>query len=611
MSKPKPPRHIDELNTSKQAAPRKTGWEPPSPKQVRSSERKMGVLLALSLLAAIGFVAYRKFNDTQNQPPDADQFLAGTETSTDHPPESATDEFPGADGPQPMVFEPPAGGADSNDSPIFVGESTPQELLIAEASIPEQSEPATDPFELQLGTQSRFEPPEGSADPPSEPGGDHGADPFASSSAPTGVTSETLTDLTPEPVDDFGGDPFADSFAAADSTGELPEQPDVPADTVDPFTGATFADSEPADGEPDDTATWSSDGLAPVEIQDPEFETGLATTQPTADAFNAAGDDRPVDEMPALDLFGSDNPAPEQSDEPTPTSDPAASPWGDPVEAGPVAESTPPAMLEPNDPQEMPAITVNPFAAPVGNAEPPALEPQQSFDNPTLDVSQRATTVTEVHDSRGFDAPAGSEFGGPVADHGPFGDGGSNAHADHSPTPHQDPFAPAHDVSHAVNKDEVVIHVVQTGDNFWKISRAHYGSGKFFTALAAYNQSRIPDPRRMRPGMKVLVPGRATLVQHFPQLVSGSHQTPYIAPATGPSGFSIDPSGKPQYRVAKGDTLSQIAQRHLGRSSRWRQLYGMNRDQLPDADSLTTGMVLRLPADATQVDMDNPDFGSR
>jgi nucleoid-associated protein YgaU len=77
-----------------------------------------------------------------------------------------------------------------------------------------------------------------------------------------------------------------------------------------------------------------------------------------------------------------------------------------------------------------------------------------------------------------------------------------------------------------------------------------------------------------------------------------------VGSPTAPRGFSLDSSGRPQYRVAKGDTLSEIAERHLGRSSRWRQIYGMNKDQLADANSLTTGMVLRLPGDATQVRMD-------
>jgi nucleoid-associated protein YgaU len=53
--------------------------------------------------------------------------------------------------------------------------------------------------------------------------------------------------------------------------------------------------------------------------------------------------------------------------------------------------------------------------------------------------------------------------------------------------------------------------------------------------------------------------------------------------------------------VGKNDTLTGIAARHLGRSSRWVQVLGMNRDQLKDGNSLKIGMVLKLPQDASQV----------
>lgn len=54
------------------------------------------------------------------------------------------------------------------------------------------------------------------------------------------------------------------------------------------------------------------------------------------------------------------------------------------------------------------------------------------------------------------------------------------------------------------------------------------------------------------------------------------------------------------YRVGPDDTLSGISQRHLGRSSRWTEIYQLNANLLPAADSLKIGMVLRLPHDASQ-----------
>ena len=55
------------------------------------------------------------------------------------------------------------------------------------------------------------------------------------------------------------------------------------------------------------------------------------------------------------------------------------------------------------------------------------------------------------------------------------------------------------------------------------------------------------------------------------------------------------------YRVGGDDTLTEIAKSHLGRSSRWVQILEMNRNVLQDGNSLKIGTVLKLPADASRV----------
>jgi nucleoid-associated protein YgaU len=96
--------------------------------------------------------------------------------------------------------------------------------------------------------------------------------------------------------------------------------------------------------------------------------------------------------------------------------------------------------------------------------------------------------------------------------------------------------------------------------------------------------------------MYVLIPDAEVLHQRYPQLTGGGGEA---EPA--PPGYFVDQSGQPCYRVGKGDTLTEIAEQYLGRSSRWVQVYGMNKDRIPDVNSLKIGAVLRLPADATQV----------
>jgi nucleoid-associated protein YgaU len=309
-----------------------------------------------------------------------------------------------------------------------------------------------------------------------------------------------------------------------------------------------------------------------------------------------------------VDLFGIEPAEEATSDQTAPveSATPVSSPFGDGApqltEPSAVVESEPPQLIEPNDPQVMPPITIGPFDSSTANSQPTAEptateptipEPAGSGFNPFPE----ATAETQVHQRHPVESP--------------FSTGGGTTVGEQSPRSTEDPFAPARDVQHAIREDAVAIHDVQSGDNFWSISKQHYGSGKYFTALAAYNHARIPDPQRIRPGTKVEVPSQAVLAQQFPQLVSGSTSMRYAVPPAGPAGFSLDSHGRPQYRVAKGDTLSDIAQRHLGRASRWRQIFGMNIDQLPSAESLTTGMVLRLPSDASQIPMSAAEIGGR
>lgn len=50
------------------------------------------------------------------------------------------------------------------------------------------------------------------------------------------------------------------------------------------------------------------------------------------------------------------------------------------------------------------------------------------------------------------------------------------------------------------------------------------------------------------------------------------------------------------YTVAKGDTLSHIAEHFYGKASRWQAIFDANRDQLADPDRIHPGQVLKIPA---------------
>ena len=145
------------------------------------------------------------------------------------------------------------------------------------------------------------------------------------------------------------------------------------------------------------------------------------------------------------------------------------------------------------------------------------------------------------------------------------------------------------------------VHTVAAGESFWSISKKHYGLGRYSAALAEYNQSRIPQPDKIKPGMKVIVPPVETLEQKYERLIFGASASVSKEESAAPvkSGFFVDAAGQPMYRVGEGDTLSTIAQDHMGRSSRWPRIVEMNRESLPNPDAMKLGMILRLPADAS------------
>lgn len=175
-----------------------------------------------------------------------------------------------------------------------------------------------------------------------------------------------------------------------------------------------------------------------------------------------------------------------------------------------------------------------------------------------------------------------------------------------TPVPEEQPVQPAIGVAKFVDSepvqqvagvaDECEILTVRTDDNYWKISRRAYGTARYFSSLALYNQHRIPDPRKLRPGMKVLIPSPEVLQKRYPEFFEDTQKKKSL-----PTGFFVQADGTPAYRVGERETLSEISQQHLGRASRWIQIYRLNQQSLADPNRLKPGTVLLLPEDATNV----------
>jgi nucleoid-associated protein YgaU len=70
------------------------------------------------------------------------------------------------------------------------------------------------------------------------------------------------------------------------------------------------------------------------------------------------------------------------------------------------------------------------------------------------------------------------------------------------------------------------------------------------------------------------------------------------APATGAAAKAAPSAAAAgtTYTVKSGDTLSKIAQEHLGSANAYMEIFNANRDQLQDPDKIKPGQVLKIPA---------------
>ncbi len=124
---------------------------------------------------------------------------------------------------------------------------------------------------------------------------------------------------------------------------------------------------------------------------------------------------------------------------------------------------------------------------------------------------------------------------------------------------------------------------VVAGDTLAAIAKRVYGRKSMADEIQALNGNL--DPRKLRPGMELLLPPKKGAT------------TPRAAGATTPSTTPAVPvtGGERFHVVAKGDRLETIAKERYGKSSEWSRIFAANRDVLARPEALRPGMKLRIP----------------
>lgn len=116
------------------------------------------------------------------------------------------------------------------------------------------------------------------------------------------------------------------------------------------------------------------------------------------------------------------------------------------------------------------------------------------------------------------------------------------------------------------------------GDSFASLADRFYGDPVYERLLERVNEEHASFGE----GDEVLVP-----VYDRMGLGAAPTPTPGATPTVPADGV---------YVVREGDSLWTISRKTLGKGSRWKEIHQLNMDQLPSADAVRPGMVLRLPA---------------
>ena len=128
------------------------------------------------------------------------------------------------------------------------------------------------------------------------------------------------------------------------------------------------------------------------------------------------------------------------------------------------------------------------------------------------------------------------------------------------------------------------MRTVAEGETLRSICRSWYGNPALANALATYNN--LPDPDRLAPGLRLIMPQcRRT------RRIGPNPWSPWGLPSNRTQRWSWGP-----YTVQSGDTLSEIAQKLMGTARATASLYELNRGVLPDMNALRVGMVLQYPS---------------
>lgn len=135
---------------------------------------------------------------------------------------------------------------------------------------------------------------------------------------------------------------------------------------------------------------------------------------------------------------------------------------------------------------------------------------------------------------------------------------------------------------------DTTTYTVKAGDTLAGIASKALGRANRWAEIWALNRDQLASPSLIHPGQLLKLPGSAAEV------------TPDTEPEAEPTPDGGDAADTPagefwMYTVQTLDTLSFIAEKTLGSSGRWSEIWEANKDQIPNPSAISVGMKLKIP----------------
>lgn len=136
---------------------------------------------------------------------------------------------------------------------------------------------------------------------------------------------------------------------------------------------------------------------------------------------------------------------------------------------------------------------------------------------------------------------------------------------------------------------ESIKHKVASGETLTAIARKHYdGDGNMWRSIRDANPGKVGTNGEVVQGIVLTIPKRTT---------QADDPTGDLAERSATGGDRPQRQRVRMVTVNEGETLSELAAKHLGSAGKWQLIMDVNTDVLKKPEQLRSGMKLRIPAE--------------